>query len=109
MCLMREHDEFEATDGSHTDAWSDWESPAAVSDAQIKATLASATHDIPCDKASIAVVPGTNTVEGCGQRVTYQVVAVEPQAIAGKRVHRRFMLIGRVPLAGSGATRASTQ
>ncbi|HEY6464121.1 MAG TPA: hypothetical protein VIY73_28325 [Polyangiaceae bacterium] len=104
-CGARQLLEYEATDGTSHSAWFDEETHA--NDAMsVEAVLASAAHDLPCDRASLKVL-GTdahgfgNVVEGCGQRVTYQISDVGEQPAPGLRGpvrKHKYIVVGRMPL-----------
>jgi len=86
---------FQATDGTlHGVRYHNAPSANAAGD---DAAIASAAHDIPCDRASISVVwesaADEYVLEGCGQRVTYRTVYYRE---GGDAVH--FVLAGRFPL-----------
>ena len=114
-CNARQRMEYEATDGTSHSAWFDDEirSKDATS---VEAVLASAAHDLPCDRASLKVI-GTdehgfgNVVEGCGQRITYQISEVGDQPTAGPtgpvRKHK-YIVIGRMPLSAPPSLVPST-
>jgi hypothetical protein len=76
--------EYEATDGSTREALDDKMTSVANT-----AAIASAVQDLPCDPASTQIV-GTdsdghsNAAEGCGVRVTYELVPYVPEGPAGK-------------------------
>jgi hypothetical protein len=76
--------DIRATDGRvmHQGSWNDL-SPTI---------LASATHDLACDRVTDVIHPGRQlfSAEGCGRRATYAIVRV--------RGERRALLVGRVPL-----------
>jgi hypothetical protein len=95
-CSPRERIAYEATDGSIHEAWGDA--------AQGGAAIASAAHDLPCERASIVAIDNL-TLEGCGQRVTYKsvdrFVATTPPGRFRITTSRRYTLVGRVPLPGA--------
>jgi len=88
---------FVATDGSHQDRLNP----------PYEAAVASAVRDLPCDRSSIAVVgyerferagqtadAVPNILEGCGGRVTYEVVhAAEESDVAG-----RYLMVSRAQI-----------
>ncbi len=106
-CGARQRMEYEATDGTAHGAWfgDEIRSNDAMS---VEAVLASAAHDLPCDRASLKVV-GTdehgfgNVVDGCGQRITYQITDVgdqpTPSLTAPVRRHK-YIVVGRLALSG---------
>ncbi len=75
-----------ATDGGVHEAWED--DPSAATAA---AALASAARDLPCAPGQIGVVAAGRILEGCGQRVTYEVV------------EGRFSLLGRIAITPPGS------
>jgi hypothetical protein len=83
-CSDRHRVSVVATDGSMYQAWGD-DIDAAARDA----ALASATHDLQCARAAVVVVVPMRSLEGCGSRVSYEIV------------DNHFRLIGRVPIASS--------
>jgi hypothetical protein len=100
-CNERSRWAWEATDESIHEAWGseDW-GPISRD-----AAIASAAHDLPCDRAAITVVGsdrGTaNVLEGCGQRINYQVTDHDLATPTGHfRITRgfRFTLVGRTPI-----------
>jgi hypothetical protein len=97
-CSYRSRYSYEATDGSHHEAWAD-EAGGAVRETAIL----SAIHDLPCTRESIHLVDGL-TLDGCGQRVTYREI-VEDQSMppAQKQITsiHRYLLIGRVAIPSS--------
>ncbi|HEX8791480.1 MAG TPA: hypothetical protein VF765_11060 [Polyangiaceae bacterium] len=113
-CQARLRVEYEATDGTSHGAWLEEEVASNNSMAR-DAALASAAHDLPCDRASIQVVGAdpngfANIVEGCGQRVTYQIadVAGEPTASPSEPVKKhKYVVLTRTPLAAPPAPPAS--
>ncbi len=105
-CKARVRVEYEATDGTSHGAWQEEE--AASNNAMAReAAIASAAHDLPCDRASIQIVGGdpngfANVVEGCGQRVTYQIADVAPEATATPTdavKKRKYVVLTRSALA----------
>jgi hypothetical protein len=76
--------EYEATDGSTREALDDKMTSVANT-----AAIASAVQDLPCDPASTPVV-GTdadghaNAAEGCGVRVTYELLPYVPEGPPGR-------------------------
>jgi hypothetical protein len=109
-CALRPRSAYEATDGSIHEAWGDA--------AQRDAAIASAIHDLPCQRASIVAIDEL-TLEGCGQRVTYRTAAQEipwlgavswlatppghPRITAGSR----YTLVGRIPISAVALPSAS--
>ncbi len=97
-CSLRPRVGIEATDGSLAEEWQ-----GNGHSAERQAALASAAHDLPCDRSALQLV-GDNIVDGCGQRVTYQLVS---QSLATPPGHfritvcRRETLIGRIAVATS--------
>jgi hypothetical protein len=103
-CTERRRSSYEATDGSRQQAWAD-----ADGDAAKEAAVLSASHDIPCGRASVVVVGrGTGDsdfidglLEGCGQRVTYKLVDYDGAPSGGGvgpvKGHR-YTLVGRTPI-----------
>jgi hypothetical protein len=99
---------YEATDGR---VYQDKGEPS------YEAALASATKDLPCDRAAITVVDHDSfrlssqevsvvpsALEGCGHRVTYQVVHVEEDGdVAG-----RYMMVSRTTTAAVANVAAAT-
>jgi len=95
--------EYEATDGSTRTAPDD----KTISVAN-KAAIASAVQDLPCDEGSTQIV-GTdanghpNAAEGCGLRVTYDLLPYVPEgapgSVAGSGL--RYKLAARASLATS--------
>jgi hypothetical protein len=84
---------FEATDGGRYGSSNPMNAEEAV--------LASAAHDLPCERSSIVVVeaqhlPEHYVLRGCGQSVTYDSVTVEGDS----DVVVRFKLVGRIPIPG---------
>jgi hypothetical protein len=108
-CSYRRRSAFTATDGSVRETWDAstttvggaWVSDA--SEAEKETAILSAVHDLPCARASIAVIDNL-TLEGCGQRVTYKLIDGE-KATATPPGHfhittsHRYLLVARVPLA----------
>jgi hypothetical protein len=76
--------EYEATDGSTREAPDD-----KITLVANKAAIASAVQDLPCDEASTQIV-GTdadghaNAAEGCGVRVTYELIPYVPEGPPGR-------------------------
>lgn len=79
------------------------------------AALASAARDLPCDRPSITLVERTpfystgqaytmipTVAEGCGKRVTYQIVHSEP----ANDLAARFVVASRVAIPASTGTPA---
>ena len=104
-CGARQRMEYQATDGTSHETWFDDEVHSSDR-MSIEAALASATHDIPCDRASLKVIATddhgfANDVAGCGQRVRYQISEVGAQPAPGPigpvRKHK-YILIDRYPL-----------
>jgi hypothetical protein len=83
----------------------------AVTNGRSEAALASAAHDIPCARGSVADISHDDfsgfhdlyVVEGCGQRVTYKVDCEgPPEARCNYDSGRgRFLLLSRMPLSGA--------
>lgn len=104
-CGARQLLEYEATDGTSHSAWFD-EETRSNDPKSVEAALASAAHDLPCDRASLKVVATDahgfgNVVEGCGQRITYQISDVGEQPAKGTRGpvrKHKYIVVGRVPL-----------
>jgi len=109
-CQARQRTEYEATDGTAHGAWLN-EDPNANTAMSREAAIASGAHDVPCDRASLRVVGNdpngvANVIEGCGQRVTYQVVDVadQPTATPSEPVKKhKYVVIRRAPLAAPPA------
>jgi hypothetical protein len=109
-CNPRQRLEYEATDGTKHGGFFGEEIKANNPGAR-EAALASAAHDIPCDKGSLKIVGDdphgfANIVDGCGQRFTYQITEVGEQPAwtptGSVRAHR-YVLVNRMPLAAGGA------
>jgi hypothetical protein len=111
-CQAHERVGFEATDGTSRDGSEEEEANHGLSR---EAALASAAHDLPCDRASIQVVGAdpngfANVLEGCGQRVTYQIadVAEPPSATPSEPVKKhKYVVIHRAAVAAAPAPPAS--
>jgi hypothetical protein len=105
-CQARQRIEYEATDGTSHGAWLN-EDPNANTSMSREAAIASAAHDLPCDRASVRIAGGdpsglANVIEGCGQRVTYQIVDVADQPAAGPSEpvkKHKYVVVRRSPLA----------
>jgi len=103
-CNERMRVSYEATDGSLHKTLDDVLSgvPTDFEAVSKEAAIASAAHDLPCDPASVVAVGKTNTLlEGCGQRVTYQLVGYDIAPPAGhvpQEKGRRYTLVGRIPI-----------
>jgi hypothetical protein len=105
-CQARQRVEYEATDGTSHGAWLNEDSNANTTMSR-EAAIASAAHDLPCDRASVQVVANdpnglANIIEGCGQRVTYQVVDAAEQPTetpSGPVKKHKYALIRRLPFA----------
>lgn len=110
-CDERQRLAFKATDGGVLQTWDDDGPQAAMGTA-----IASASHDLSCPAVSVSVVGKdslgyANVLEGCGQRITYQVtggdVVVPPttQWTTWPRV-RSYVVVARVAIATArqGAT-----
>jgi hypothetical protein len=87
QCQARESVEYEATDGT-THGASLAEETSSNGAMSREAATASAAHDLPCDRASVHIVGNdahgfANVLDGCGQRVTYQIADVGDQATGG--------------------------
>lgn len=108
-CRARIRVEYEATDGTSHGA--SQEEEAASNNAMAReAALASGARDLPCDRASIQIVGGdpsgfANVVEGCGQRVTYQIadVAADPATPSEAVKKRKYVVLTRSALAAPPA------
>ncbi len=104
-CDPRDRTAYQATDGTLHEGWGSVGDRVVgpldpeVEAARREAAVASAAHDIPCDRAALTAVD-SEIVEGCGQRVTYRTV---PEVIATPPGHfqikegYRFTLVGRIP------------
>ncbi len=98
QCLEEHKLAFEATDGTVHRAW-----PRKRDEASRNAAIASAAHDLPCEPAAIAVVGSSwedgssvaNVLEGCGQRVTYELVAHRLAVARGVDAYR-YTLVSRL-------------
>ncbi len=107
--------EYEATDGTSHGAWFSDEIQSKFASA-VEAALASAAHDLPCDRASLKVI-GTdahgfgNVVDGCGQRITYQISDVGAQPAPGPtgpvRKHESTSSSVRMSLSAPSSRRAA--
>ena len=105
-CQERQRAEYEATDGTTHGAWLN-EDPNANTTTSREAAIASAAHDLPCDRASVRVVGNdpnglANVIDGCGQRVTYQIADVADETAAspsGPVKKHKYVLIRRLPFA----------
>lgn len=111
-CRERQHIEYEATDGTTHAAWSD--EVATTSGALAReAAMASAAHDLPCDRASLQVFSSDqrglpNVVDGCGQRVTYQIADVGDESHPGASGKHKFVVIARSSLSAPAPSAAPT-
>lgn len=113
-CQARERVEFEATDGTSHAAWQE-EEMASNHGTSREAAIASAVHDLPCDRASVQVTGAdpngfANVLEGCGQRVTYQIADVAEQATetpSEPAKKHKYVVIRRATLAAPPAPPAS--
>jgi len=113
-CQARQRVEFEATDGTAHGAWLD-EDPNANNAMSREAAIASGVRDVPCDRAALRVVGGdpqgfASTIEGCGERVTYQVADVADQTAtthSGPVTKHKYVVINRLPLAAPTAPPAT--
>ncbi len=109
-CRARLRVEYQATDGTSHGAWLEEETRSNNAAAR-EAALASAAHDLQCNPASLQVVGGDpsgfpNVVDGCGQRVTYQIADVADQPTAtpsepGKK--HRYVALTRQALGAPAA------
>jgi hypothetical protein len=95
-CDEIKRESYRATDGS---LHQDWPVVPSGSGADAhEAAIASAAHDLPCDRRRIVVVDERNLIlEGCGQRITYQTVGDMTEN------GRRYLLVGRIPIPGAPA------
>ena len=110
QCNARQRMEYEATDGTKHSAW--FGDEITSKDAMARETaLASAAHDIPCDRASLKIMGDdvhgfANIVDGCGQRITYQITEVGDQPattpIGPVRGHK-YIVVNRMPLSGAAS------
>lgn len=102
VCTERGRYLIGATDGSRQETWDGVDEDAAASK---EAAFASAVHDLPCDRASVVVVAKDSggrpsLLEGCQQRVTYQVVD-DVSAARGRGQHvtrQKYVLVARVSI-----------
>ncbi len=109
-CHERLRVEFEATDGSAHGAWLEDETRSNGATSR-EAAIASAAHDLPCDRGSLQVVGSdqrgfANVVDGCGQRVTYQVVDVAEQTASsqpGPAGKHKYVVATRTSLSAPAA------
>jgi hypothetical protein len=111
-CHARERVEYEATDGTPHGAWLD-DDPSANASMSREAAISSGAHDLPCDRASLKVVGSdpsglANTIEGCGQRITYMIVDVADQPTEGSTTSgpvkkHKYVVVRRGPLTAAPA------
>lgn len=114
-CQARERVEFQATDGTAHGGWQE-EEMASNHGMSREAALASAAHDLPCDRASLQILGADangfpNVLEGCGQRVTYQITDVTDQATTSPSEpvkKHKYVVINRLTLAPPPAPPSST-
>jgi hypothetical protein len=113
-CEARERIEFEATDGTSRGGWQEEETTSNHGMSR-EAALASAAHDLPCDRASLHILGADekgfpNVVEGCGQRVTYQIADVDDQPATSPSApvkKHKYVVINRLTLAPPPAAPSS--
>jgi hypothetical protein len=106
-CRARQRIEYEATDATSHGASleEDTSSNHAMSR---EAAVVSAVHDLQCDRASLQVAGAdpngfANIVDGCGQRVTYEIVDAADQPTAGPVKKHTYVVLRRSPLAAPAA------
>lgn len=109
-CHARVRVEYEATDGTSHGAWLQQEASSNNATAR-EAAVASAAHDLSCAPGSLQVVASDqngfpNVVDGCGQRVTYQVAdaAEQPTATPSEPVKKhKYVVLSRQSFAAPSA------
>ncbi len=89
---------YESSDGVVREAWLADEEASSFAVSK-EAAIASAAHDLSCASAAIRVVGNddrgfVNILEGCGARITYQLVGASP-AVGGAH---RYVAVSRISL-----------